>query len=41
MTADDTVRMLPRLRGYPLLFRVRVGGTQGFLQRFPSVGLFR
>ena len=29
--------MLPRLFGYPLLFRVRVGGTQSVLQRFPSV----
>ena len=33
--------MLPRLFGYPLLFRVRVGGTQRFLQRFPSVGLHK
>ena len=29
------------LFGYPLLFRQRVGGTQGFLQRFPSVALYR
>ena len=27
--------------GYPLLFRQHVGGTQGFLQRFPSVALYR
>ena len=33
--------MLPRLFGYPLLFRVRVGGTQSVLQRFPSVVLYR
>ena len=38
---EHPIRMLPRLFGYPLLFRVRVGGTQGFLQRFPSVVLFR
>ena len=38
---EHPVRMLPRLFGYPLLFRVRVGGTQRFLQRFPSVGLYR
>ena len=36
---EHPIRMLPRLFGYPLLFRERVGGTQGFLQRFPSVAL--
>ncbi len=38
---EHPFRMLPRLFGYPLLFRVRVRGTQGFLQRFPSVALYR
>ncbi len=38
---EHPIRMLPRLFGYPLLFRVRVHGTQGFLQRFPSVVLYR
>ena len=38
---EHPFRMLPRLFGYPLLFRVRVHGTQGFLQRFPSVALCR
>ena len=38
---EHPLRMLPRLFGYPLLFRVRVRGTQGFLQRFPSVALYR
>ena len=38
---EHPLRVLPRLFGYPLLFRVRVCGTQGFLQRVPSVVLFR
>ena len=38
---EHPLRVLPRLFGYPLLFRVRVCGTQSFLQRFPSVGLYK
>ena len=38
---EHPFRMLPRLFGYPLLFRQHVGGTQSFLQRFPSVALYR
>ena len=34
---EHPLRVLPRLFGYPLLFRERVCGTHGFLQRFPSV----
>ena len=37
---EHPIRMMfPRLPGYPLLFRVRVCGTQCFLHRFPSVAL--
>ena len=36
---EHPMRVLPRLFGYPLLFRVRVLGTQCFLHRFPTVGL--
>ena len=38
---EHPFRVLPRLFGYPLLFRVRVCGTQRFLQRVPSVGLYK
>ena len=38
---EHPLRMLPRLFGYPRLFRVRVRGTQSFLLRFPSVALYR
>ena len=36
---EHPLRVRPRLFSYPLLFRVRVCGTQSFLQRFPSVCL--
>ena len=38
--SEHSLRVRPRLLNYPLLFRVRVCGTQSFIQRFPSVGLY-